>query len=220
MHRKPIMRFSKAIQNVSLPTLTQILSLVQQASYLDWNAIANSFGENPSNPLVSLAGMLALDSLAVDRAHGVCAIPLYEFTETDWEMLLEGRRVEQIQERLKQLDIFQYFFPAADQMALGLVDRGINRQSYLTAAIESAPTLGHPFGSTEIVQEDISLSELIDALQDRNLLVEGELGLEVTPLGTTKRASIKFRPREGIISKVLQRLSVNVDLKPFDVLKK
>jgi hypothetical protein len=50
------------------------------------------------------------------------------------------------------------------------------------------------------------------------LLVEGEMGLEITENGTKARTIVKFRPREGFVSKLIQRFAVNanVNISPKD----
>jgi len=63
------------------------------------------------------------------------------------------------------------------------------------------------------VKGNVPLTEVIDALQDRGLVVEGEIGLEIAPEGRSIRTSLKFKPREGIVSKVINRFSLNIDLK-------
>ena len=71
----------------------------------------------------------------------------------------------------------------------------------------------------ELVDQTTALPEVIDALQDRGLIVEGEIGLELGPGGRQMRTSIKFKPREGLISKVKSRFSISVDLKTLIGLK-
>jgi hypothetical protein len=63
------------------------------------------------------------------------------------------------------------------------------------------------------------VSEALDALQDRGLLAEGKIGLEVASAGQQVRASLKFKPREGLIPKVIVRYSFSVDLKNLIGLK-
>ena len=56
-------------------------------------------------------------------------------------------------------------------------------------------------------------TEIIEQLQERGLAVEGEIGLELSPEGDSAGRFIRFKPREGIVSKLLNRVSVNMDLK-------
>ena len=73
--------------------------------------------------------------------------------------------------------------------------------------------MGHPLGDPELVQESLSLQDTIAALQERKLIVEGEVGLEVTNAGRTLRSAIRFRPRESLLSKLLARISISIGLK-------
>ena len=61
--------------------------------------------------------------------------------------------------------------------------------------------------------------QMIDELQEKGLLVEGEAGFELTEAGQSVRGVVKFRPREGFISKLLQRLNVTVSASPADLKK-
>jgi hypothetical protein len=207
--------------NVKLPPLNQILSVIQQAAMLDWGSLLTAMQENSGRrPALSLTSVLNVDSMAIDRMHGVCPIPLYEFTEQDWEMLLSGARLDDLEERLKTLGIYQYFFPAPDQVALGLVDRDPTPATIdtISAGIELTPSLGHPLGATELVRGPAGVRDVVEQLQDLGLLVEGEFGLEVTEAGTLARSTVRFRPREGVLSKLLQRLKVNVSISSKDFL--
>ena len=65
----------------------------------------------------------------------------------------------------------------------------------------------------ELVDGKLGLAQVIDALQERDLVVEGEMGFEVGPEGNRIRTALKFQPREGLVSKVINRFSFNVDLK-------
>ena len=162
--------------------------------------------------------MCNMDGIALDRQYGVCPVLLYEFTENDWQLLSAGKRTDELAHRLKELGIFQYFFPPPDQLALGLVDRSTPKIETISSAIDLAPKLGHPLGEPELTEGPNSVPALIDELLSKGLLVEGELGLEITPTGSSTRATVKFRPREGFVSKLLQRFNVKVSLNPTDLL--
>ena len=134
-------------------------------------------------------------------------------------MLLSGNRIEDIQERLKALGLYQYFFPSPDQIALGVTDRTpATTLNTISSAIELSPALGHPLGPAELVSGPAAVSKVIEELQDQGLLVEGEYGFEVTEKGATARATVKFRPREGLVSKLIQRLNVKVDISAKDLI--
>ncbi len=149
--------------------------------------------------------------MAVDRQNGICPLPLYELTESDWELFLSGRRIDDVEERLKGLGIFQYFFPPPDQIALGFADRNSAPIRTIASAIELAPAMGHPLAESELVHGLVDPLGIVEQLVDQGLLVEGEIGYEVTEDGTRQRTTVRFRPREGLISKILQRFNVKFE---------
>jgi hypothetical protein len=57
---------------------------------------------------------------------------------------------------------------------------------------------------------------MIDTLKD-SYVIEGERTLEVTEAGKSIRETLKFKPRESLISKIINQFSVKIDLK--DLLK-
>jgi hypothetical protein len=198
-------------QKITLPIVNQILAAIQELALLDWQAIAESYKQSPASPIIPLTNLLTRDSMAVDRQHGICPLPLYEFTEKDWELFLSGRRIDDIEERLKALGIFQYFFPPPDQIALGFADGNSAPIGTIASAIELAPAMGHPLAAPELVNGGVDPVGIVEQLVDQGLLVEGEIGYEVTEEGNRQRATVRFRPREGLISKILQRLNVKFE---------
>lgn len=209
---------ASSFKHLNLPPLNQVLAAVQQAALLDWSVIGEALKDKPESVIIPLAGLLTVDSMAVDRDHGVCPIPLYEFSEADWELFLRGARPDEVRDRLKQLDIFQYFFPAPDQVALGIAERRGGSAEQISDALALSPVLGHPFGDSEFTSSS-QPSQVVEQLHEMGMVVEGEMGIEVTPAGSTTRASIKFRPRESLVSKLLQRFSINVGINPNDFLR-
>ena len=109
--------------------------------------------------------------------------------------------------------------PAADQLALGLIDRGSVSPRSVLDQLVLAPSIGHPQGQMELIPQGTTLPEVIDALQDRGLVVEGEIGLELGSEGRQIRTSLKFKPREGLVSKLINRFSISMDLKNLIGLK-
>jgi len=65
----------------------------------------------------------------------------------------------------------------------------------------------------------IDLQNFIEALQGRGLLVEGDIGLELTKDAKTFRAQVRFKPREGLISKLSRIFSLKADLSLKDFFK-
>jgi hypothetical protein len=152
-------------------------------------------------------------SAGADALVGICGIPVHEFTETDAELVTKGEDLDGIRNLLKRLDTLQYFFPPPDQLALGLIDRAAPTADLLVAQLESSIERGHPFGQNELVPASGSLTALIDILQDRGYVIEGERTLEVTDAGKNIRETIKFKPRESLISKIINQFSLKIDLK-------
>jgi hypothetical protein len=207
-----------ALQHVTLPIINQLVGAVQQLSYVDWNQVIQSFSaDNKENASVSFEGLTTFDNMAIDRQFGVCAIPLYEFTEGDWDLFLSDSRMADVESRLRALNIYQYFFPAPDQLALGLTDKGIHSENDIVAAVSQSAKLGHPLGDSELVPSTTSLTEIVEALRDLDLVAEGELGVELSTEGRNARLNVKFRPREGLLSKIINRFNIKVDASLRDI---
>lgn len=121
--------------------------------------------------------------------------------------------IEAIREVLRHQQVLQFFFPSADHLALGLIDRGLQDPSSVLNELSKAPSVGHPFGPPELTSTELPIGETIDALQEKGYLVEGEIGIEMTRSAKSIRANIRFKPREGIVSKIANNVSVKLDLK-------
>jgi len=132
--------------------------------------------------------------------------------EEDLSVIDDGRDNDMIREILQQHDIMQFFYPPPDALALGLVERGLG-QVRVDEQVTRARKLGHPRGQMEIVPPETRLTELMETLKDLNYLAEGEISYELTPEGEAHRTTVRYRPREGVVSKLLNRISVNIDLK-------
>ncbi len=205
-----INRISAAFKHVTLPTLAQIITVIQQAANIDWPTTLSSANQPETGLVIPLRGLLESDNLATDRKYGICPIPLYELTDDDWELLNSRDDIDEIKRRLRELGIYQYFFPAADELALGFVDRGVHSMEGVARAASRTAELGHQISSTELVHAPSQVGDIIDALQEAEYLVEGEVGLNIGPNGNSFRLNVKFRPQEGLFDKVLKRLNVNV----------
>ena len=203
--------FGSTFENITFPVVNQILAAFQQLALLDWQAITESAKQSPDSLTIPLKNLLTMDSMAADRQHGICPLPLFEFTEKDWELFLLGKRIDDVEERLKALGIFQYFFPPPDQIALGFADRNPASIGTIASTIKLAPAMGHPLVAPELVNSRFDLVAVVEELADLGLLIEGECGFEVTEAGHKQRATVRFRPREGLISKLLQRFNVKID---------
>gem|GEM_PF-4792232 len=169
--------------------------------------------------IVKMDSLVALDPVEVDRRSGVCSIPLFDWTEEEFEVFHEARDMEHVQQILKAHDVFQYFFPPPDQLALGFVDIMHSSAGETLATVAKAPGLGHPFSQNELLGPNFQPSDLIEALQDRGFIVEGEFGLDLTAEGVARRANIKFKPREGLLSKIANIISVKIHLNLKDLFR-
>jgi len=169
---------------------------------------------------IDLSSLVASSSTESDEAFGICPVPLHSFSGDEMETVSSGGSVDEVVGVLRRQGIYQYFFPPADQLALGLADRTTSTASQLMEALGSAPELGHPFGKNEVLPASLRLAEVVDALMDRKLLVAGEVDVKVSQEGETLRAKVKFGPRESVVSKVINRFNVHLDLKAiFDQIK-
>lgn len=227
--KKKIDSFSKEIKDsfdkifvspfaaTSLNLIAVIKDAIQQLSLIEVTRLND--GSETTIPSFDLSRLKILDPAEADRYMGVCSIPLYEFNEADVERLKSKIDTDSARELLHQFDIIQYFFPAADQLAMGFVDHGTASVADLVDKLSLTPKEGHPFGSVELVDKNMTIDTLIPALKEMGLVVEGELGLEVSPEGTQYRAKVMFRPREGLINKLSRIFSVKMDISLRDLFK-
>jgi hypothetical protein len=203
---------------VRLPFLNQTMDVLGQLSNLDW---PTQLKESPDlTGFINLfLSTVSLDSAEADRKLGVCPIPMYEFSEQDYELLLSGNRVEEVRERLKALGIYQYFFPPADQLLLGLADNDIKVKGSLIRAAEEAPKYGHPIGPSEIFRDTATLGEALEELKGRGYIAEGEIEEVITDEGRMIRQNLKIRPSESLFSKLSKLINVKVDISTKDFFK-
>lgn len=161
-----------------------------------------------------LKALLEFEPDLVDRTLGICPVPVYKFAMEDLEVLESRRDIDAARDILLRHDVLQYFFPPPDQLALGLIEKGDSpKRAQLLDQVLQAPGLGHPFSDLELLSSECSILELVDALQDKDLIVEGEYGLELTGEGQEIRSSVRFKPKEGLISKLINRFSFTFNLK-------
>ena len=170
-------------------------------------------GDDEGPPRLDLSGLLNQRAIRDDQEVGICPIPLHDFSGDEMEIVNSGRDAAAISEILRERQVLQYFYPAADQLALGLIDRETVSASELLDQLCAVPELGHPFGPNELTGvTPVELVELVQHLQELKLAAEGELGIELTPEGQSIRASVKFKPRDGLVARVLNHLNINVNL--------
>jgi hypothetical protein len=216
-------RMIKAVEYVPMSALTHVSNLVQQAALINWKEVLQSikeaYEEKQEKPVpgISLSKVYEFNSSTIDLAYGVCPIPLYQFTEKDWELFLEGRHIEDVQERLRALNIYQYFFPPADQLALGVAERGVTKRNEITEIVASAPTLGHPYGANELIPNIDTLKDIVEQLSENSFVSEVDHAVELTADGISSRTKIKATPRESAISKLVNRFKVTLRLSTKDI---
>jgi hypothetical protein len=208
---KPVLAPLETIGKIPLNALAQWMHALQQLAYI--NFTLEGEGTQQVKGTVNLRRLADLDPVERDNFYGVCAVPLYSFEADDVDFLNGNPNLDDVRQILKRYDLLQYFFPAPDQLALGLVDRGSTSPTSLLDEILVTPNMGHPHGQMELLPPETRLVDVVDALQERGLLVQGELGLEVGPQGRHIRTSLRFKPREGLLSKIINRFKFSVDLK-------
>jgi hypothetical protein len=215
---KPLLGQSLAalefIEKVPLPAAAQWMQAVQQLASMDFTHVPGP-DATKGNLIINFRKLADLDPVEYDNAFGICPVPLYLFTPSDADLLNGNPNLDDVRDLLRRHGLIRYFFPAADELALGLVDRGADSPQSVLDQLLLTPTLGHPYGPTALVSENTKLTDMIDALGERGMIVEGEVGLEVGPGGKQIRTSLKFKPQEGLLSKIINRFSLNLDLKDF-----
>jgi hypothetical protein len=200
---------------VRLPFAVQVMDIVEQIANMDWRSTLQA--PSLETFLSTVLSMTTVDSAAADRRLGICPIPLYDFSEADYELLLSGKDIDELRARLKALGIYQYFFPAPDQLLLGLADRQVTKDGSLVLAAEEAPPHGHPLGDPELLKDPTNLRETLEELKGIGYVADAEFGVEITEKGRAVRQTIKVRPREGLINKISKILSVKVNVSLKDL---
>lgn len=215
--------FIQPIEAASLNLIAVWKDIIQQLSLIEVeSAPPSAAGAEQSSlkvPTLHLRKLIALDPVAADRALGVCSLPLYDLAEPDVQVFQTGSDVEAVREVLQRHGILQYFFPSPDQLALGLADQASRPAGQIVADLIRTPDAGHPFGAFEFVDSSLDLNEVVVALQERGLLVEGEAGVEITPEGKVVRAQVRFKPREGLLVRLANVFSIKMDLNLKDLFK-
>jgi hypothetical protein len=206
-HLKPLW------EQISLKALPQILEIIQQLAKIKLESSDFKEQSGKAKFSIDLTDLVNYDPIADDRTFGICAIPLYDLGTDEVELIASASSPDDIVPILKKHHVYQYFFPSPDHLALGLIDRDIQRGEVVTKEINKAPLLGHPFGEMELIDGKCSPMDVIEALKEKQLIVEGEIGWELSEHGTKTRCSVKFKPKEGIISKLINQISIRLDLK-------
>ena len=199
---------TRTLKIAPISVLSQIVQMIQQLAMIDFSPARipsdTAPGEMVNELLVNFERLTTSDPTRPDRDLGICPLPLFEFSEPQLETVASGSRVDDIAALLHEHDVFQFFFPAADQLALGLIDRGITDRAQVPTLISKAPELGHPLGTPELTSVGHNLMETVEALEDKGLVVDGELGVSITPSGTEVRANVKFKSKRRRVVEVVE----------------
>lgn len=203
-----------------LPFGSHVLNLVEQLTSMKWDKVNPP--QDKSGWMQTAVDMLTqfsmMDNLAADRAQGICPIPTYELTDSDWDLFHGNKHLDEIQTRLKELNIYQYFYPPADSLALGLIDNGLATNSEIAEGIALAQSQGHAVSKNSLISDVTQLSDIMEQLKAGGYAMEGEFTTELTEEGKAIRQTVKIRPSEGLLQKISRLMSLKVDLNLKDLL--
>lgn len=207
----------KVIEETSLSTVPIFKEVVQQLSHLKYIQKIENIDNQEFNILdIDFKELLNFNPLIYDTNAGVCPIPFYSFSENEVESFIDNKTIENNIEILKKYNIHQFFNPPPDALALGLIESGNKNELDILKTINTVPRIGHPLSQNEVI-EQTKIPELVDALKDKGLAVEGEFGVEISETGIQHRAVVRFSPRESIFKRISNLISFNVDLNSKDL---
>ncbi|MFC2248027.1 hypothetical protein ACETRX_00225 [Labrys portucalensis] len=146
---------------IKLPPLSYIIDALQQLSILDWHGIFMKDGVPLQKIFEATNLLMNYDNMQGDRENGICPLPTYEFMPVDWELLRSGSDVDAIQQRLRDFNIYQYFFPPADGVALSLIDNHLGTAGDISKGLQIATERGHIISRNDIVPDANSIPELL-----------------------------------------------------------
>ena len=86
------------------------------------------------------------------------------------ETILSGTNTDDVVDVLRSLDILQYFFPEAKDVAVGVVDHGVHDAKTVATALVAAPNIGHPYAEWNgVYTEQAAIDTIEEARQEGNL---------------------------------------------------
>jgi hypothetical protein len=150
-----------------------------------------------------------------DTDLGVGWLSASDFSATERSVIAGGER-DDVRRLLAEHQLLQYFFPAPDHLALGLIEQ--SRFATIPQAVDQlvrAPDLGHPFGPPEIVREYGSFTDMITEMIRLGFVHADANGLALTEAGMDLRATVRGYAREAMVSKVLNRMKASLNFKPI-----
>ncbi|MWD26073.1 hypothetical protein E0K89_001105 [Aquicoccus sp. SCR17] len=221
LYMEPIEEVMRNAARSALPMRIHIYNAIEQLHSVDWEGVMPASKEDLMQTSVDvLTKFSLLDNLAADREQGICPIPTYELSENDWDLFLSKKSIEEVQERLKELDIYQYFYPPADQLALGLIDRGVGEPGPIFEGFNVSELQGHEISANTLFEPTEDIREILEQAKANGYVVEGEFSMELTEEGRALRRKINLRPREGLIAKISKIVSIKVELSLKDLIGK
>lgn len=208
-----------SIARSNIPAKTHFFSFIEQISSVKWedlflNESDKSFPQIVVNTLTKFS---EIDNLAADREHGICPIPTYELTDDDWNLFGNQKNIEEVQARLTDMSIYQYFYPPADSLALGLIDSGKASQEEIEIGMNVAEATGHNISESSLLSDASQLPDILDGLSERGYILEGEFTNELTEEGKLYRQSVSVRPSESLFHKISQLMSLKVEVNLKDL---
>ena len=190
-----------AFKFTPLSVYSQFLQFSNQLSMLDFASVE----KEKQDFEIDLGALVDRDVTETDRNLGVCPVPLFEFDERQMEIMLSGSKFEDMIQILRDIDVYQYFFPNPENVGLGLVDHGVSSSEGLEKALIEAPKIGHPYAGTECCSP-VDADQIINDLLASNQIAEYE-SFSITPEGEQKRIKLSIRPHEGFVIKLLKAVS-------------
>ncbi len=165
-------RYTSGFDIAKINWVAQIMQLIQQLAMIEIEVSDGQDGKPPTGTF-SFEKLASLDPTELDRHLGVCPIPLYDLNPSEAEIIQSGRDHEAIRDILRRHQILQFFFPSADHLALGLVDRGLLAPGSVLNELSKAPEVGHPFGPPELTSAGLPIGDTIEALEEKGVSRRG-----------------------------------------------
>lgn len=96
---------------------------VTQLLALDWDQIKGMSKDSKLGPLLSAWSATDVD---IDAQLGICALPVYKMAADDVDKIKGSSSLDVAKELLSRHGCWEYFFPNATDLTLGLIDRGVD----------------------------------------------------------------------------------------------
>jgi hypothetical protein len=156
---------------------------------------------------IDLSIAMKISPTGEDLLYGVCPVDLVGISKEEQSTLFHGGHVDDVRAALAKHGIYDYYFPPRDHTVLSIMDRAPTLPTArLREATVVAEKVGHPPSQNALVPSSSSFDEMLDLMKQHNLVIEGTLSVELTADGKAVRNEIKYKPREGFVSKLLNKL--------------